>query len=66
MMRLPWRKRADDEQQHRMKAQKRLQEAKADWPKVQQEAKRLRDGRQSLDEWTAQTRRIFADRRHLR
>jgi hypothetical protein len=65
-MRLPWRKRADDERQHRMKAQKRLQEAQADWPRVHAEAKRLRDGKQSLDQWTAQANRIFADRRRTR
>lgn len=50
-MRFPWQRRADEQEQHRLSAEKRLAEVRADWPKVQRHVEELRKQRE-LNGWT--------------
>lgn len=50
-MRFPWQRRADEEQQHRIVAEKRRDDANSDWPVVREHAARLRREK-DLNGWT--------------
>lgn len=57
-MQFPWKRRADDEMEHRIAAEQRLEAAQADWPKILNQAKSLR-GEKDLNSWTYTVRTIF-------
>ena len=63
-MRFPWQQRADEEAEHARLAEKRLETARADWPRVQSAVEEMRTHRQ-LNGWTGIVAALFADsRRH--
>lgn len=62
-MRFPWKRRADDEHEHRVRAELRLEAARADWPKVLRETETIRNGKEHLDLWTVKARWIYADKK---
>lgn len=65
-MKFPWQRRADVARAHRVVAEKRLEDVRADWPHVRREASGIRRQRE-LNGWTETIVAIFGtpqQRRH--
>lgn len=55
-MRFPWNKRADEERERRVEAEKRLEEVVGDWPKVRTSVGAVLDG------YNAKAKQMFGGR----
>lgn len=62
MIRLPWQRRADQEETHRRAAEQQLAEVRADWVTVHAHAAALRHEKE-MNGWTGIVSALFADRR---
>lgn len=58
-MMFPWKRRAEEEKVHRQAAERRLNDARADWPQVRVQAAVLRQ-EHDLNGWTNTIRTIFS------
>lgn len=60
-MRLPWTRRGDDARDDRVKAELKLQQVRADWPRINQEVAVTRRERE-LNGWTRTVQTLFSGR----
>lgn len=56
-MRFPWDKRADEERERRVEAEKRLDDVMGDWPKVQSSVGAV------LDQYNIKAKHMFGGRK---